>query len=125
MNGRDSWAVVKDCLTVQVEAGRAATAENYSEVKIPKEHQNRGGCAMDKDLQVLRHNLEFAVQRSDAESIKPWFARHLLAPLGYAGWENFQTTTQRAMESPKPIFPNAPSTLRGHHSWKPFVIFKP
>lgn len=54
---------------------------------------------MDKQLQALQHNLEAAVQRTDAEGIEFWFARDLQVPLGYARWENFQTAIQRAMES--------------------------
>ncbi|MBF8272638.1 MAG: damage-inducible protein D [Magnetococcales bacterium] len=54
---------------------------------------------MDKQLQNLQHNLEAAVQRTDAEGIEFWFARDLQAPLGYARWENFQTAISRATES--------------------------
>jgi len=54
---------------------------------------------MDKQLAVLQHTLESAVQRADAEGIEFWFARDLQAPLGYARWENFQTAIRRAMES--------------------------
>ncbi|MEY4591734.1 MAG: hypothetical protein RIR18_629 [Pseudomonadota bacterium] len=54
---------------------------------------------MDKQLEALQHNLEAAVQRTDAEGIEFWFARDLQAPLGYSRWENFQTAIQRAMES--------------------------
>lgn len=54
---------------------------------------------MDKQLEALQHNLENAVQRTDAEGIEFWFARDLQAPLGYARWENFQTAIQRAMDS--------------------------
>ncbi|MGL4408152.1 MAG: hypothetical protein ACRCTU_07160 [Zoogloea sp.] len=54
---------------------------------------------MDKQLQALQHNLELAIQRTDAEGIEFWFARDLQSPLGYARWENFQTAIQRAMEA--------------------------
>ena len=54
---------------------------------------------MDKQLQALQHNLEAVAQRTDAEGIEFWFARDLLAALGYVRWENFQTAIQRAMES--------------------------
>ncbi len=54
---------------------------------------------MDKQLQAMQHNLEAAVQRTDAEGIEFWFARDLQEQLGYARWENFQTAIQRAVES--------------------------
>lgn len=54
---------------------------------------------MDKQLQTLQHNLEAAVQRSDAEGIEFWFARDLQSYLGYARWENFQIAVNRAIES--------------------------
>ena len=54
---------------------------------------------MDKQLQSLQQDLEAAVQRADSQGIEFWFARDLLAPLGYARWENFQTAIKRAMES--------------------------
>ena len=54
---------------------------------------------MDKQLQMLQHNLEAAVQRADAEGIEFWFSRDLQADLGYARWENFQTAINRAMDS--------------------------
>lgn len=54
---------------------------------------------MDKQLRALQHNLEAVVQRTDAEGVEFWFARDLQALLGYARWENFQTTIQRATDS--------------------------
>lgn len=54
---------------------------------------------MDKQLQTLQQNLEQAAQRTNAEGIEFWFARDLQTQLGYARWENFQTTIQRAIES--------------------------
>ena len=54
---------------------------------------------MDEHLQALRHSLEAAAQRADAEGIEFWFARDLQAPLGYARWENFQTAIKRAVAS--------------------------
>jgi len=54
---------------------------------------------MDKQLQMLQHNLETVVQRTDADGIEFWFARDLQPLLGYARWENFQTAINRAIES--------------------------
>ena len=68
---------------------------------------------MDKPLQALQRNLEAAVQRADAEGIEFWFARDLQTPLGYARWENFQTTIQRAMDSCEASSHAASDHLRG------------
>lgn len=54
---------------------------------------------MEKQLQSLQQDLEAATQRADSGGIEFWFARDLLAPLGYARWENFQTAIKRAMGS--------------------------
>lgn len=55
---------------------------------------------MDKQtLQQLQQRLDAAVQRVPDENIEFWFARDLQEPLGYARWENFLTTIQRAISS--------------------------
>lgn len=54
---------------------------------------------MDEHLKALQTSLEAGAQRADAEGIEFWFARDLQTPLGYARWENFQTASQRAMQS--------------------------
>lgn len=58
---------------------------------------------MDKQLQILQHNLEAAVQRADAEGIEFWFAR----------WENFQTAINRAIESCEATGHKASDHFRG------------
>ena len=55
---------------------------------------------MDKQaLQQLQQRLDAAVQTVPDENIEFWFARDLQEPLGYARWENFLTTIQRAITS--------------------------
>lgn len=55
---------------------------------------------MDKQaLQQLQQRLDAAVQTVPDENIEFWFARDLQEPLGYARWENFLTTVQRAITS--------------------------
>ena len=44
---------------------------------------------------------ELAQTHPDESTVEFWFARDLQEPLGYARWENFQTTLQRAIESCK------------------------
>ena len=61
--------------------------------------QSQAVVNMEKQLQSLQLDLEAAAQRANSESIESWFARDLLAPLGYARWENFQTAIKHAMES--------------------------
>lgn len=68
---------------------------------------------MDKHLQALQHNLEAAVQRTDADGIEFWFARDLQTHLGYARWENFQTAIQLAMESCETSSHGASNHFRG------------
>jgi len=55
---------------------------------------------MDKQaLQQLQQRLDAVVQTVPDENIEFWFARDLQEPLGYARWENFLTTIQRAITS--------------------------
>lgn len=55
---------------------------------------------MDKQaLQQLQQRLDAAVQTVPDGNIEFWFARDLQEPLGYARWENFLTTIQRAITS--------------------------
>jgi len=68
---------------------------------------------MDKQLQMLQHNLETVVQRTDADGIEFWFARDLQPLLGYARWENFQTAINRAIESCEATGNGASDHFRG------------
>jgi DNA-damage-inducible protein D len=55
---------------------------------------------MDKQsIQQLQQRLDAVVQTVPDENIEFWFARDLQEPLGYARWENFLTTIQRAITS--------------------------
>lgn len=55
---------------------------------------------MDKQLMALQQQLDAVVHRPDEQSrIEFWFARDLLAPLGYARWENLLLTIHKAITS--------------------------
>lgn len=52
-------------------------------------------------IRKLQSDFDSLAQFTPEEGIEFWFARDLQAPLGYAKWENFQTTIMRAVESCK------------------------
>ena len=51
-----------------------------------------------QSLSQLQQRFDALVHRVPDEDIEFWFARELQEPLGYARWENFLTTIQRAIE---------------------------
>lgn len=53
------------------------------------------------NLSQLTTHFNALSQRLPEEDIEFWFARDLMAPLGYARWENFLSVIQRAIESCK------------------------
>ncbi len=55
--------------------------------------------ALDKKLQMLQQHFDSLAQRTDSDGIEFWFARDLQPHLGYARWENFQTTIIRSIEA--------------------------
>ena len=52
-------------------------------------------------IQKLQNQFDSLIQRIPNEDLAFWFARDLMAPLGYVRWENFQTAVRRAVESCK------------------------
>ena len=50
-------------------------------------------------LKELQNCFDALIQRIPDEEVEFWFARDLMAPLGYIRWENFQTAIKRAIES--------------------------
>lgn len=50
-------------------------------------------------IQALKQHFDTLSQRTPEEGVEFWFARELMAPLGYTRWENFQTAIARAVES--------------------------
>lgn len=50
-------------------------------------------------IQLLTNQFDALSQRTPDEDVEFWFARDLMEPLGYARWENFQSTIHRAIES--------------------------
>lgn len=50
-------------------------------------------------LKELQNCFDALIQRIPGEEVEFWFARDLMAPLGYIRWENFQTAIKRAIES--------------------------
>lgn len=51
------------------------------------------------EIQQLQNHFDALSQRVPDENVEFWFARDLMAPLGYARWENFLTAIKRAIES--------------------------
>lgn len=59
---------------------------------------------MDKQLiQQMRSKFDILAKRISEENIEFWFAREIMAPLGYTRWENFLTAINRAIDSCKSI----------------------
>lgn len=54
---------------------------------------------MEPQLQALQQQLDTFARRE--EGIEFWFARDLMAPLGYSRWENFAVAVAKAIESCK------------------------
>lgn len=52
-------------------------------------------------IKALKLRFDALSQGSPEEGVEFWFARELMAPLGYARWENFQSAIVRAIESCK------------------------
>ena len=50
-------------------------------------------------IQLMKDRFDALSQHTPEENVEFWFARDLMEPLGYARWENFQTTVRRAIES--------------------------
>ncbi len=52
-----------------------------------------------KSIQLMKSHFDALSHTSREEGVEFWFARDLMEPLGYARWENFQTSIKRAIES--------------------------
>ena len=69
---------------------------------------------MNKRLIVRKQSQFDALAKSvPDENIEFWFARDLQEPLGYARWENFLKTIQRAIESCKTMDYSVSDHFRG------------
>ena len=59
---------------------------------------------MDKQLiQQMRSKFDVLAKRISEENIEFWFAREIMASLGYTRWENFLAAINRAIDSCKSI----------------------
>ena len=52
-----------------------------------------------KRIEVIKQQYDLVIQNYDGENIEFWFARDLMALLGYDRWENFDKAISRAIDS--------------------------
>lgn len=52
-----------------------------------------------KRIEVIKQQFDLVIQNYDGENIEFWFARDLMALLGYDRWENFDKAISRAIDS--------------------------
>ena len=64
-------------------------------------------------IQLMKNHFDNLSQTISEEDVEFWFARDLMEPLGYARWENFQTTINRAIESCETTGYSADDHFRG------------
>ena len=52
-----------------------------------------------KKIEITKQKFDIVIHSDETSSVEFWYARDLMALLGYERWENFNKAIERAMES--------------------------